>query len=648
MSRLYLASLLALYPLASPASAQIGQAPARLPHQFLTLAISLDGARIASLETDPAPGGGDAPRALVVRDATTGAPTKIALPCGDLPDCAPGAPAWSPDGKRIAFALRMPGGHARSIYTVDASGHDLTRIAEFTGTVITLRFSAHGDIAVLAIADADKEAGASKAGAELGETVGDAPREQRIGVVENGGLRWASPPGLFVYEYDWRPDASGFVGTASPGDGDANWWSAKLYAFDAGAARVIYTPRSHDEQIANPKVTSDGAAVAFIAGVMSDYVNPGGDAYLLPLAEHALPRPLTPGLPATVTALVPGCHGELVLTELARETTQLVAIDPVSGARRDLWQAPAVLHASEGAVSLACGNDTVAGIRESITEPPEIVVGPIGDWRPITRANEGLAAQVRAVNVAWQVDGLDEQGWLMLPTTEATRPRAMITVPHGGPAASYQPAYFGPGPLRALVEHGYAVFLPNPRGSYGQGEAFTRANIRDFGHGDYRDIMAGVDAALRLAPLDPDRLGITGTSYGGFMTMWSVTRTRRFRAAVARAGISDWQSYYGQTGIGGWMAPYFGASVYDDPNIYARSSPIAAVLAVRTPTLMLVGDRDIECPPAQSLEFWHALHELGVPTSLQVYPDEGHVLRQGKNVADAEARMVAWFDRYLK
>src|SRR5271170_5065471 len=121
---------------------------------------------------------------------------------------------------------------------------------------------------------------------------------------------------------------------------------------------------------------------------------------------------------------------------------------------------------------------------------------------------------------------------------------------------------------------GYFVLLPNPRGSFGQGEAFTKANVKDFGHGDLRDILAGVEEVVQKFPIDAKRVGICGWSYGGYMTMWTVTQTQRFRAAVAGAGIADWQSYYGQNRIDQWMIPFFGASIYDDPAVYARSSPM--------------------------------------------------------------------------
>jgi dipeptidyl aminopeptidase/acylaminoacyl peptidase len=202
--------------------------------------------------------------------------------------------------------------------------------------------------------------------------------------------------------------------------------------------------------------------------------------------------------------------------------------------------------------------------------------------------------------------------------------------------------------VSTLLDKGYAIFLPNPRGSFGQGERFTRANVRDFGHGDLADILAGIDAAERAAPIDEARLGLTGGSYGGFMTMWAVTQTARFGAAVAAAGISNWQSYYGENGIDAWLIPYFGASVYDDPQVYARSSPITAIKNVHTPTFEWAGERDIECPASQTQEFWHALKVLDVPTSIMIYPGEGHGLRDPAHAADAVERTVAWFDKYLR
>jgi len=229
----------------------------------------------------------------------------------------------------------------------------------------------------------------------------------------------------------------------------------------------------------------------------------------------------------------------------------------------------------------------------------------------------------------------------------------MVVLIHGGPSSATAPEWpASSGMSRAIVaalsSQGYYVLLPNPRGSYGQGEDFTRANVKDFGGGDLRDTLAGVDAAIAKYPIDHARLGVTGWSYGGFMTMWTVTQTNRFRGAVAGAGIANWQSYYGQNLIDQWMIPFFGASIYDDPAVYEKSSPIHYIKKVKTPTLVIVGEHDAECPAPQSYEFWHALKALGVPTQLVIYPGEGHLFVRPQNQADRLDQTVAWFDKYLK
>jgi dipeptidyl aminopeptidase/acylaminoacyl peptidase len=225
----------------------------------------------------------------------------------------------------------------------------------------------------------------------------------------------------------------------------------------------------------------------------------------------------------------------------------------------------------------------------------------------------------------------------------------MVVSVHGGPASVVTPHWPSSGEFAAFLSPaGYFVLFPNPRGSYGRGEAFTRANVKDYGYGDFQDILAGVNAAVKSASIDENRIGLTGWSYGGYMTMWGVTQTNRFRAAVAGAGLANWQSYYGENKIDKWMIPYFGASVYDDPAVYAKSSPITFIKNAKTPTLILVGDSDGECPPPQSYEFWHALKTLGVETQFVIYEHEGHRFVKPEHSRDRVERVTGWFDAHLK
>ena len=627
------------------------QVPAeRLVHRFVAVAISPDGRRVASVEGDSPPSG-RAPivRDLVIRTVDGGAAVTVAVPCGRVPQCWPASPVWSPDGKHLTFALRMPGTHARSLYSVDPDGGHLTKLLDFDGTITDLKYGPDGRLAMLATAGATKEVGATEAGAPITGDLGGPPAEQRIAVLDGGKLDFVSPPDLFVYQYDWLPNHDGFAGTAAPGDGDNNWWVAKLYAFSGAGAQVLFTPPDPKHQIADPTVSPDGRSLAFIGGIMSDFGSTGGDVYLLPLAGGGA-RDITPAMAASATSIGWGCDGKLLARLLAGDQTQIVALQP-GVAPKLLWSGAESVSGDSAGLSLGCPSSVTASSHESFTTPPEIQIGRIGAWHDLTHVNAGLTMPLTARSITWTSDGLTVQGWLLLPLS-APQDRVgklpMITEVHGGPAAASTPSFGGPGLDRTLLEHGYALFRPNPRGSFGQGEAFTLGNVRDLGYGDLRDILAGIDAAERAAPIDDARLGLTGGSYGGFMTMWAVTQTGRFKAGVAAAGISNWLSYYGENGIDQWMIPYFGASAYDDPAIYARSSAINFIHKVKTPVFEYVGADDIECPPPQTEEFWHALHELDVPTSMAIYPGEGHGLRDPAHLADSERRALAWFDRYLK
>jgi dipeptidyl aminopeptidase/acylaminoacyl peptidase len=634
--------------LAGAAQAQTRTDSERPLHRFLEVDISPDGAHVADIEGSVPPGSRYPDvRELIIRQSAGAGATRIVLPCGRAPECWPGSLAWTPDGKRLSFALRSPGTHEYSLYSVAADGGGLHRLLAFKGTLTDLKYAPDGTLAVLAVENARKEVGATESGAAVAGDLGAPPPEQRIATVQAGSLHFESPPELFVYEYDWRPKGAGFIGTAAPGDGDQNWWTAKLYAFAQGHGRVIYTPASIRQQLAAPTVSPDGRTVAFIAGLMSDFGPTGGDVDSLALDTGAVVD-LTPGIEASAREVHWSCDGALHAQLLAGDRLQIVDLGAGRAvvAPRVLWSGAETVEGRHTSVS--CPSGARAVVHESFTAPPEIEVGATGRWHDLTHANAGLTLPARVESIAWKNEGFTQQGWLLLPPAHAEGRMPLVTIVHGGPAGAAVPYFQGPGLDSSLLGRGWAVFLPNPRGSFGQGERFTLANVRDFGYGDLRDILAGIDAVERAAPIDPARLGIMGGSYGGFMTMWAVTQTTRFKAAVAAAGVSDWQSYYGENGIDEWLMPYFGASLYDDPEVYARSSPIRFIRRVRTPTFVYVGERDIECPAPQTQEFWHALHELKVPTAIMIYPNEGHGLRQPAHAKDALDRTLAWFDQYLR
>ncbi|WP_419727828.1 prolyl oligopeptidase family serine peptidase [Lichenicola sp.] len=667
-----LGAILIASPLAAVGAAVAAIAAPTTPpqHLFTQVAMSPDGAHVASLEADlPADENAEPTFRIVIRSVSgEGQPVTVGLPCKGA-ECVPSSLAWSMDSHRLAFVLQQPDphktDHRRRVYAVDASGAGLSQLLAFDGTLEGLRYGPGGTLAVLATAGAHKEPGATQAAAKMTGEIGESEDEQRIGTIADGALHYQSPADLYVYEYDWQPDQAQpdharFVGTAAHGNGDNNWWVAKLYGFDGGAARVLYSPPQR-QQLADPVVSPDGTSVAFIGGIMSDFGSTGGDVFRLaldqvgtggsaaPVAASVLQN-LTPNLRASVTALSWACGGGLTATALAGSKAELMTLG--GGAEHVIWSGEETLSASRGGDGIACGGGNSAAIHQNFTTAPEIEAGPIGQWHALTHANASQHVPVSVRSVEWRNDGSDVQGWLLSPgagmPAGAMPPGAMIVSVHGGPSAASTPIYLSQRGLTLfLLQAGYRVFLPNPRGSFGQGETFTQANVRDFGHGDLRDILTGIDAVERIAPVDDHRLGLTGYSYGGYMTMWTVTQTNRFAAAVAGAGVSDWESYYGENGIDEWMLPFFGASVYDDPLIYAKSSPITYIRQVHTPTFEFVGDADVECPMPQTQEFYHALHTLGVPTEFVVYAGQGHGMRDPADLADARRRMLAWFAKYL-
>jgi dipeptidyl aminopeptidase/acylaminoacyl peptidase len=536
-----------------------------------------------------------------------------------------------------------------------AKGKEVRRLTNWKGSLTQPRWSPDGkQIAILHTEGAEGPTGPTQAAPpELGEIGATAPA-QRLVILDaaSGNMTATSPDGLHIHEYDWAPDSKHLAAIASPAPGDSNWYVAKLCAVSAstGKVRDILKPSM---QIAVPRWSPDGKTIAFLGGLMSDEGANGGDIYTIPAAGGE-PRNHTPGRKTSPSWLTwrPSSQ-RVVFVEQVDGGCAVAALDLDGDHVETLWTGAETIAADgwSPALSLAPDGDVSAVVRHSFHQPPEVWVGPIGKWNRLNlHFNWDLKPRWGQLkNLHWKSDSWQVQGWLLYPTKFDEHKRYPLVVSiHGGPASARRPAW--PGTyfdLTVLASQGYFVFFPNPRGSYGQGEAFTRANVKDFGHGDLRDILTGVNAVLKSAPIDESRMGIAGWSYGGYMTMWAVTQTQRFRTAVAGAGVANWQSYYGQNGIDQWMIPYFGASVYDAPAVYARSSPIEFIKRVRTPTLVLVGERDAECPAPQSREFWHALRTLQVPTQLVIYPGEGHSFHTPAHRRDVMRRTLRWLDAGL-
>jgi dipeptidyl aminopeptidase/acylaminoacyl peptidase len=597
--------------------------------------------------------------------------------------CQEGEITWSPNSKELAFFSDCAKlGEQADLYVTQLDGYPSRRLTELKGYMEAPAFSPDGKhVAFLYVEGATRPAGALAAMKPPAGVIGEEGVEiQRVAIAQAdlgapAAPVLASPPNLHVYEFDWRPDSKGLAYVAADPPGENNWWVAKLYTqeFDA-APKAILAPAQmtgplHGLQVAVPRWSPDGKTIAFIGGLMSDQGATGGDVWAV-AAEGGSLRDMTSGRATSAAWLEWQDNDNLFVSELAGGISQLIELHmEVDVAAKTvtttiglpIFGIPGDVGDGRLEMSLSSTADRSLFVFRSSTfdHPQEIYAARTGKSTndemafstQLSHFNDGVEpAWGKSESLSWKSDTFDVQGWLMLPKEyDPAKKYPLIVEVHGGPAAAEVAHWGGGGILSAAAFSalGYFVLLPNPRGSFGQGEDFTQANRKDFGYGDLRDILAGVDTVEAAYPIDPNRVGLTGWSYGGFMTMFAVTQTPRFKAAVAGAGISDWQSYYGENSIDQWMIPYFGASVYDDPAVYAKSSAISFIKKAQTPTLVLVGDRDGECPAPQSYEFWHALRDRHVPTQLVVYPNEGHGFVDPAHRLDVIERAAEWFAHYL-
>ncbi len=628
---------------------------------------------------------------------------------------------WSPNSAALAFLSDCadPGGQT-DLYLSHLDGNQVRRLTQLHGNVDAPAFSPDGKrIAFLYVQGATRPPDALAAETPPSGVIGeDHVETQRVAMVlvdvpQPAVPTFATPANLHVFEFDWSPDSKALAYIAADPLGENNWWVAKLYTQPIAAAApspsnsvapsfpiaahgsgdpegweakptLILSPSGvsgplHGLQIAVSRWSPDGKWIAFIGGLMSDQGVTGGDVWVVS-SGGGQPRDLTPGRPTSAEWITWDGNDHIDSSELAGGNCRLVrlrvpesesaatAFDP------PIFSIPGLVGSGGFELGLSTTTDRSLFVFQasSFDHPPEIYAAraPVPAAAPnssstsssatngfagltqLSHFNDGVKPSWgQTVSLQWTNDNFHIQGWLLLPAHyDPAKKYPLLVEVHGGPASSAVSRWVGDaGGFSATAFSGldYFVLMPNPRGSYGQGEAFTQANRKDFGYGDLRDILAGVDSVLARYPVDPSRVGILGWSYGGFMTMFAITQTHRFRAGVAGAGISDWLSYYGENSIDRWMIPYFGASVYDDPQVYARSSAINFIRNVSTPTLIVVGDRDGECPAPQSFEFWHALRDSHVPTQLVVYPNEGHAFADPAHRRDVLQRTVDWFARYM-
>ena len=435
------------------------------------------------------------------------------------------------------------------------------------------------------------------------------------------------------YEPAWSPDGRWIAHTATTRDVttiDSISEDAHVWIVDASGGGRREVSGTLDRRARSPRWSPDSAAIFFLAG------DRGRTLIFRVGAQGGVPLPM--------------------FDRFSQDARTMEETLPLYNDATKVPPLPRRPFQTSGFSLSARGVPVFAFTLSDVFHPAEVWVGDASGERArrVTAHNDALLRTLALVEPedisVRSFDGATVQGWLMKPLdfqATSSRPYPLILRIHGGPHGAY--GYGFDATAQAYAARGYAVLSLNPRGSTGYGQKFSDGTFREWGGGDYRDLMAGVDEVLRSHSwIDENRLGVTGGSYGGFMTNWIITQTPRFRAAVASASVSNLISFYGTSLYQDLIHAEFGGFPWDDYEQLWRWSPLRYARAVETPTLFIHGELDNDVHITQAEEMYMALRRRGVEAVLARYPREGHGFREPAHRIDALQRTLDWFDRFLK
>lgn len=617
------------------------------------LSFSPDGSRLAfALHATVANEGSFAPSDLYVLDIEHDQPP-TQLTSGRTP-------AWSPDGSRLAFLSdRVTPGHQLA-YTMTADGGEPMLAATLVGSAESVMWSSDGGRLLVLAADPgsyglDWSARAVNGADPLPDPIvrrpADARRRLFLIDLASGDVEEVGPPDLSVWEVDWDGDGT-VVAVVSRDHSGSGWYQGVVARLDlqARTASTLYEPSWQLEGLA---LSPEGARVTMVEGYASDHGLLSGSLMLIDLATGATTDPW----PDLQTVGVAGwCDDGSLWYARTDGTGNACGRIWLDGRREERWRADAFIGDAITTPACAITENAVAvwTTHQAHGQPPELAWfdHAAGEWTRFTTFNDHIVdarvfPDVRTIR--WMADdGVEIEGVLMTPR-DTQGPLPMIVGVHGGPTWNWG-SYFSDSEPNAvlLASTGYACLLPNPRGSAGRGHAFAQGVIGDGGGVDFRDIMAGVDHCIAQGIADPDRLGIAGLSYGGYMAGWAVGQTDRFRAAVAMSVVSNYVSFHLTSEVWWYDKAILKGGWNDPTSQYAERSPITYANRCTTPTLIIQGAEDRCTPLSQAEELFNAIAASGAEVELVVYPREGHVPTERAHALDAIRRTQAWFDRYLQ
>jgi dipeptidyl aminopeptidase/acylaminoacyl peptidase len=588
-----------------------------------------------------------------IRLLRSGSDTPIDLTSGTDSNSGP---RWSPDGSLLAFVSDRVKAGQRQIYVLSTDGGEARRLTDVTGSIPSprsldpMKWMPDGYAFTFQMIDPadDKEKEAKEAGKDAieYEAVPRFTRIWRVGL-DGGEPEQISPDGMQIWEYAISSDGKRIAAVISDVPYEWDWYKCKLAVFEIDGSDVTIladTPR----QIAKPSWTPDGTGVTYITSHWSDRGSDAGEVMLVP-SGGGNPISLTPD--ASVSFDRVHWMGDVpIATANIGGGSGIAILDLSGGVPGWAWESEAWLKAfsvnPNGQISAAITDyesltSIFTGAFEDGTAALSAAVTPPLDFEPGTMRPISFPAH----------DGQTVSGFLVLPPGHTgDKPLPTVTLIHGGPVSAVRGGiHDGRQWPFILAAAGMAVYLPNYRGSTGRGLEWAEASIGDMGGADFGDMMAGLDYLIGEGISDPDRLGITGWSYGGFISAWAVSQTTRFAAAVMGAGISDWRSFHGTSYLHTWdVMHYNGANAYEADSEHARFSSLNFIENVETPTLILHGEQDEDVPVEQAYQWYRALQDHDVISELVVYPREPHGVSEYEHQVDIGNRMVGWFERWLK
>ncbi|MDI3340035.1 MAG: S9 family peptidase [Sphaerobacter sp.] len=582
-------------------------------------------------------------------------------------EAADAAPRWSPDGRRLVFVSdRLTRGTAQ-VYLLDLAGGEAVRLTNAPGGVVQAAWSPDGSrIAYTALDAETPEAKQRREEGNDARVIDADVKRASLWVVEvpadTAALdpsrlpapRRLSPEGVHIGTqgdpgFAWAPDGTALLVLASPAP-KAHFTFAPELAVIRLDGEMTSLGR-FEGLLTAPQLSPDGATIAFVA---AEEVIPALFSLQTIPAAGGTPRILAPGFAGSFYAFAWLPDGQRLLAGVEigqRHTFKL--IDVASGAMTDAFAPFERPGTGAMRLSLSADGSRAAFVYADDYSYVDVYVADLGDTpRRLTDLNpwtrDYTFGEVR--DIRWTApDGLEIEGLLILPVGyEPGRRYPLLVHIHGGPCGAWtHHLYAGWHDWgQFFAQRGYAVFLPNPRGSSGRGTAFLCGIVGCYGEPDWEDINSGVDYLIAEGIADPDQLVVGGWSGGGFLTNWAITHTDRFKAAVSGAGIANWVSFQGTADVRSVFDRYLGP-VDEAVETHWRLSPIRVINRATTPTLILYGEADIRVPPSQGFELYEGLKSRGVETQLVIYPREPHVFTERKHQIDLLERVVAWYERHL-